>query len=115
MPTYAYEAMNSSGQEVKDEVEAATSRRGHRQDPRQGVFPDQSPGKGGQKKAAKKKSAAGDPRTLQKKRKMPISIGGVPRKAVGQFHPPAFHAAGRRPADPAQPADSRTTAEAGPC
>ena len=95
MGVFAYEAMNSSGQEVKDEIEAATPEEAISKIRSKGYFPTKVREKA-QKKLAKKKGAAGDAAPLQKKRKMPISIGGVPRKAVGQFHPAALHAAGRR-------------------
>src|ERR1700722_6006472 len=84
MPTYAYEAMNSSGQEVKDEVEAATSEEAIAKIRGKGFFPTKVREKA-VKKQAKKKSAGGDTPPLQKKRKMPISIGGVPRKQLVDF------------------------------
>ncbi|HEX4056278.1 MAG TPA: type II secretion system F family protein [Tepidisphaeraceae bacterium] len=84
MPTYAYEAMNSSGQEVKDEVEAATSEEAIAKIRGKGFFPTKVREKAA-KKAAKKKTSAGDTAPLQKKRKMPISIGGVPRKQLVMF------------------------------
>jgi type IV pilus assembly protein PilC len=84
MPTYAYEAMNSSGQEVKDEVEAATSEDAIAKIRQKGFFPTKVREKA-VKKQAKKKSAGGDTAPLQKKRKMPISIGGVPRKQLVGF------------------------------
>src|ERR1700683_2582402 len=86
MPTYAYEAMNSSGQEVKDEVEAATSEEAIAKIRGKGFFPTKVREKA-VKKQAKKKSAGGDTAPLQKKRKMAISIGGVPRKQLGGVTP----------------------------
>ncbi|MGD0461508.1 MAG: type II secretion system F family protein [Tepidisphaeraceae bacterium] len=84
MPTYAYEAMNSSGQEVKDEVEAATSEEAISKIRGKGFFPTKVREKA-VKKTAKKKSAGGETAPLQKKRRMPISIGGVPRKQLVNF------------------------------
>jgi type IV pilus assembly protein PilC len=84
MPTYAYEAMNSSGQEVKDEVEAATSEEAIAKIRGKGFFPTKVREKS-VKKTTKKRSAGGDTAPLQKKRKMPISIGGVPRKQLVGF------------------------------
>ena len=57
MATFAYEAMNSSGQEVKDEIEATSLRRSHRQKIHgKGFFPTKVQGeKAGQKKVNKKK------------------------------------------------------------
>jgi type IV pilus assembly protein PilC len=84
MGVFAYEAMNSSGQEVKDEVEAATPEEAISKIRGKGYFPTKVREKA-QKKVAKKKGAAGDSAPLQKKRKMPISIGGVPRKQLVNF------------------------------
>ena len=49
MPVYAFEAMNSSGQEVKDEVEAATSDEAIKKIRSKGFFPTKV-----KEKAAKK-------------------------------------------------------------
>src|SRR6478609_10541035 len=83
MPLYAYEAMNSSGQEVKDEVEATSSEEAIAKIRGKGYFPTKVREKAGKKKASKKKAA--DAEVLTKKRKMPISIGGVPRKQLVSF------------------------------
>src|SRR6478609_6351289 len=83
MPLYAYEAMNSSGQEVKDEVEATSSEEAIAKIRGKGYFPTKVREKAGKKKASKKKAA--DAEVLTKKRKMPISIGGVPRKQLVTF------------------------------
>jgi len=84
MGVFAYEAMNSSGQEVKDEIEAATTEEAIAKIRGKGYFPTKVREKA-QKKLAKKKKGAGDTAPLQKKRKMPISIGGVPRKQLVNF------------------------------
>src|SRR5580704_1613059 len=84
MGVFAYEAMNSSGQEVKDEVEAATPEEAISKIRGKGYFPTKVREKAA-KKLAKKKGGAGDTAPLQTKRKMPISIGGVPRKQLVQF------------------------------
>src|SRR5580658_4600272 len=84
MGVFAYEAMNSSGQEVKDEIEAASPEEAISKIRGKGYFPTKVREKA-QKKVAKKKGAAGDSAPLQKKRKMPISIGGVPRKQLVNF------------------------------
>jgi len=84
MGVFAYEAMNSSGQEVKDEIEAATPEEAISKIRGKGYFPTKVREKA-QKKLAKKKGVAGDAAPLQKKRKMPISIGGVPRKQLVGF------------------------------
>src|SRR5580704_6304984 len=84
MGVFAYEAMNSSGQEVKDEVEAATPEEAISKIRGKGYFPTKVREKA-QKKVAKKKGAADASAPLQTKRKMPISISGVPRKQLVNF------------------------------
>ena len=82
MPTFAFEAMNSSGQEVKEEIDAASSEEAIAKIRGKGYFPtkvrEKAAKKGGKKKAA-------DTEVVQSKRKMPISIGGVPRKQLVGF------------------------------
>jgi len=85
MGLFAYEAMNSSGQEVKDEIEAATTEEAISKIRGKGYFPTKVREKAAKKVAKKKGGPAGDSAPLQKKRKMPISIGGVPRKQLVQF------------------------------
>jgi type IV pilus assembly protein PilC len=82
MPTYAFEAMNSSGQEVKKEIEAATNEEAITKIRAQGLFPTKVREKAGKKKV---KKAAAEAEVLTKKRKMPISFGGVPRKQIVSF------------------------------
>src|SRR6266480_271395 len=81
MPTYAFEAMNSSGQEVKDEVEATTSEEAIAKIRQKGFFPTKVREKAGKKKVGKKKDVAETSAT----RKMPISIGGVSTKQLTAF------------------------------
>jgi type IV pilus assembly protein PilC len=81
MATYAYEAMNSSGQEVKDEIEATSSEEAIAKIRGKGFFPTKVREKAGKKKVAKKEAAA----QSGSKRKMPLSIGGVPRKQLVTF------------------------------
>jgi type IV pilus assembly protein PilC len=83
MATFAYEAMNSSGQEVKDEIEAASSEEAIAKIRGKGFFPTKVREKAGKKKVNKKKEE--ETTQLTKKRKMPISIGGVPRKQLVTF------------------------------
>jgi type IV pilus assembly protein PilC len=83
MPMYAYEAMNSSGQEVKDEVEALSSEEAIAKIRGKGYFPTKVREKSGKKKVSKKKEAEAE--VLTPRRKMPISIGGVPRKQLVGF------------------------------
>ncbi len=85
MPTYAYVAMNSSGQEVKEEVDANTADEAIAKIRSKGYFPTKVKEKAAKKGKAKKKGAAGDTAPMTPKRKMPISIGGVPRKQLVAF------------------------------
>src|SRR4051794_9290120 len=82
MPTYAFEAMNSSGQEVKDEIEAATSDDAIKKIRSKGFFPTKVKEKAAKKSVRKKKE---EETSLTPKRKMPLSIGGVPRKQLVSF------------------------------
>src|SRR5438874_4236952 len=83
MPTYAYVAMNSSGQEVKEEVDANTADEAIAKVRSKGYFPTKVKEKAAKK--AKKKAGGGDEAPADAKKKMPISIGGVPRKQLVAF------------------------------
>ena len=76
MPTFAYEAMNQAGQEVKDEVDALSSEDALAKIRNLGYFPTRIREKGG----AKAKVAA----TAKKKRGTGFSIGRVGRKTITQ-------------------------------
>jgi type IV pilus assembly protein PilC len=82
MPTYAYEAMNASGQEVKEEIEATSSEEAIAKIRGKGYFPTKVREKAAKKKVAKKGK---EDVTQTPTRKMPISIGGVPRKQLVSF------------------------------
>ena len=82
MPVYQFEAMNSSGQEVKDEVEATSNEEAIAKIRGKGFFPTKVREKAAKKKVGKKEEAAA---STASKRKMPISIGGVPRKQLVGF------------------------------
>jgi type IV pilus assembly protein PilC len=82
MATYAFEAMNSSGQEVKDEIEATSSEDAIAKIRGKGFFPTKVREKAGKKKVNKKKDESS---IASKKKKMPISIGGVPQKQLVSF------------------------------
>src|SRR5207248_2176410 len=83
MATFAYDAMNSSGQEVKEEIEASDSAEAIAKIRGKGYFPTKVREKAG-KKAAKKKKGEAETSNAPT-RKMPISIGGVPRKQLVSF------------------------------
>src|SRR3954452_3549445 len=80
MPTYAYEAMNASGQEVREEIDAASSEEAIAKIRGTGYFPPKVREKAAKKKVAKKADAAAGPT-----KKMPFSVGGVPRKQLVSF------------------------------
>src|SRR5712671_4317600 len=82
MPVYTFEAMNSSGQEVKDEIDAASSDEAIAKIRNKGFFPTKIKEKALKKSARKKKEESG---SITPTRKMPISIGGVPRKQLVAF------------------------------
>src|SRR5688500_3410187 len=84
MPTYAFEAMNSSGKEVKEEIDAANSDEAIAKIRGKGYFPTRIKEKAA-KKSAKKKGAGDESGVSVAKRKMPISFGGVPRKQLVGF------------------------------
>jgi type IV pilus assembly protein PilC len=85
MPTYSYEAMNSSGQEVKDELEAASSEEAIQKIRGKGYFPTKVREKAAKKSKSKGKNASPDTGPVEVKRKMPLSIGGVARKQLVAF------------------------------
>jgi type IV pilus assembly protein PilC len=80
MPTFLFEAMNKSGQEVKNEIEAESHEEAIARIRQQGLFPTKVREKAAKKFGKKKGGAGGAP-----KRKMPLSIGGVPRKQLVTF------------------------------
>ncbi len=84
MPTYSFEAMNSSGQEVREEIEAASPDEAIAKIRGKGYFPTKVKEKAGKKKV-KKKTGPGTTETLTPKRKMPLAIGGVPQKQLVSF------------------------------
>src|SRR5688572_8024823 len=85
MPTFAFEAMNSSGQEVKEEIEATSSEEAIAKIRGKGYFPTKVREKAAKKGAKKKGGGGGEAAPVEVKRKMPISIGGVPRKQLVGF------------------------------
>jgi type IV pilus assembly protein PilC len=81
MAVFAYEAMNASGQEVKDEVEAGTSEEAIQKIRARGQYPTKVRERAGKKKLVKKEKASSQTKT----RKMPFAIGGVARKQLVNF------------------------------
>ncbi len=83
MPTFSYIAMSTSGQEVKDEIEAASNEEAIAKIRAKKLFPTKVKEKAAKKAA--KKGAAPAVEAFTPKRKMPISIGGVPQKQLVAF------------------------------
>lgn len=83
MAVFAYEAMNSSGQEVKDEIEAGSQEEAIAKIRGKGYFPTKVREKAGKKAVKKKKEEEAGP--ITKKRKMPFAIGGVNQKTLVSF------------------------------
>ena len=79
MATFVYEAMNQAGQEVKDEVQAASSEDALSKIRNLGYFPTRIREKGGKKKAP------GTAVMGKKKPKKTFTIGGVATKTITQF------------------------------
>src|SRR5688572_7028423 len=84
MATYAFEAMNASGQEVKEEVDANSHEEAIAKIRGKGYFPTKVREKSAKKKKGKG-GGGGDAGPAEKKKKMPFAIGGVSRKALVQF------------------------------
>jgi type IV pilus assembly protein PilC len=82
MATFAFEAMNSSGQEVKEEIEAVSSEEAIAKIRSKGYFPTKVREKAAKKSAKKKGTEVGP---MVAKKKMPLSVGGVPRKQLVSF------------------------------
>jgi type IV pilus assembly protein PilC len=83
MAVFTYTAMSTSGQEVKDEIEASTNEEAIAKIRAKKLFPTKVKEKAA-KKAVKKKGAA-EAEVFAPKRKMPIAIGGVSRKQLVAF------------------------------
>ncbi len=81
MSVYQYVALNSSGQEVKDEIEAQSRDDAIAKIRQRGQIPTKLKEKAA-KKGVKKKDADV---VVTPKRKMPLAIGGVPRKQLVTF------------------------------
>jgi type IV pilus assembly protein PilC len=86
MPTFAYEAMDNSGLEVKDTIEAATEQEAQTAIREKGFYVTKITEKGRRKKDATKGGAGGKavPRTGPRKKRA-FSIGGVRAKQLCTF------------------------------
>lgn len=82
MPTYTFEAMNSSGQEVKDVIEANSHEEAIKMIRQKGFFPTKVKEKAGKKKMGPQKDAAP---AAGASKKLPFSFGGVKVKMLTAF------------------------------
>ena len=98
MPTYQFEAMDATGQEIRDVIDAASEEEAQATIRQMGYFVTKISVKKGRKAAAEQEEAG--------QQGQAFAIGGVKSQGADDLHPPAVHSAGRRPADPAQPAKS---------
>ena len=108
MPTYQYEAMDHTGREVKDSIDASTQEEAQQLIRQKGYFVTKiaETAKSGQEgKAAKKKGGKRQEEVVHDRQDLD--------QAALHLHPPALDAPGRRPADPAQPEDPRGPVQAG--
>lgn len=80
MPTYKFEAMDTSGEEVKDEIEATNEEEAQQKIKQMGYFVTKLTAVGGAKGKGKKKKASG-----YKKSKKTFVIGGVRSKHLVLF------------------------------
>ena len=80
MATFAYEALNSSGQEVKNEIEAPTKEEAVSKVRGLGYFPTKVTEKGGKKKIAMRKGAG-----PTRRKAAGTGLGWVPTKLLTQF------------------------------
>src|SRR3954453_15198640 len=79
MPTFKYEAMNTSGGEVKDSVDAASEEEAQQKIRQMGYFVTKITEQAGAKKGGKKKAAG------KKKKGQTFTIGGVSTKLLYTF------------------------------
>lgn len=85
MPTFTFEAMNSSGQEVRDEIDAGSSEEAIQKIRAKGYFPTKVKEKAGKKSVKKSSQQEEEMQAISPKKKLPFAIGGVPRKQLVTF------------------------------
>ena len=107
MPTYQYEAMDHTGREVKDSIDAATQEEAQQLIRQKGFFVTKIAEKA---KKAKQRASAEEGGPAQEE-----GVHDRPDldQAALHVHPAALDLAGRRSADPAQPEDPRGPVQAG--
>ena len=108
MPTFQFEAMDHSGKEVKDTIDASTQEEAQQLIRQKGFFVTKI-----SERAVKtaKKRARTPPRSRKgrasRKKKKAFTIGKVSNKQLCTVHPAAFHASRCRLAGAAKPQNPR--------
>ncbi len=102
MPTYQFEAMDSTGQEIKDVIEAPNEDEAQATIRQMGYFVTKISVKKARKSGGRKGQAGG-----KKRGRSPSAASS--RRSADHLHPAVVDPAGRRPADPAQPENSGRT------
>ena len=105
MPTFQFEAMDQSGQEIKDVIEAPSQDEAQATIRQMGHFVTKIAVKKGRKRRGGEKGRQEEGKNLRHRRRK--------NQGPDHLHPPALHPARRRPAHPPQPEDSRTAVQAG--
>ena len=98
MPTFQYEAMDNTGREVKDTIDASTQEEAQQLIRQKGFFVTKISERS---KAKKKGPAAGEEGRVGKREEEVVHHRQDLDQAALHVHPPALDAPGRRPADPA--------------
>ncbi len=101
MPTYSYEAMDHTGREVKDTINASTQEEAQQLIRQKGFFvtkiSEQAREEGEEGGRQEEGRQEGEEEVVHDRQDR--------HQAALYLHPPALHPAGRRSADPAEPAD----------
>ena len=108
MPTYQYEAMDHTGREVKDSIDASTQEEAQQLIRQKGFFVTkiaERQQEGRQSARDRQEGGAAEEEGVHDRQDLD--------QAALHVHPPALDAAGRRPADPAEPEDPRRPVQAG--
>ena len=83
MPTYQYEAMDNTGLEIKETIDAGSEAEAQAENQREGLFRHQDPGEGRSSKT--KSKTAVEQKKKQTKKKTTFAIGGVRPKQLCTF------------------------------
>ena len=112
MPTYQYEAMDNTGLEIKETIDASSEAEAQQLIREKGFFVTKIQERDRQKKkegrCRRREKEAGRPQGTHVRHRRREA------EAAHHVHAATFDAAGRRTADPPQPANSRRAIEARP-